>query len=52
MHTEPLDLDEVKRRISELFNLNDKAYHALSVRMHGFKLARPVPKVTARGVAI
>jgi hypothetical protein len=52
MNTEPLDSDEVMHKVIELFNLNDEAYHALSVRMHGFKHARPVPKVTARCVSM
>jgi hypothetical protein len=45
MRLNRLHEDEIKQRITELFNLEDPSYHPLSVITHVYKLIRPAPKV-------
>jgi hypothetical protein len=38
MHPNRLPEDEIKQRITELFNLVDPLYHPLNIIMHAYKL--------------
>jgi hypothetical protein len=50
MRLNRLHEDEIKRRIVELFNLEDLSYHPLSIIVHMYKLIRPAPKVSLASV--